>query len=384
MRRLVVLTSQSEWEVGGEGDGPLTARTAQARAHSHRGSGDLPPLVVGSTVLFLSRGGREVYELSYDGPSQTWADRDLTVGAAHLLEGHSIVDWCYQAHPESVIWCVRDDGVLLSLTYVRELGLAAWARHTTEGTVRRVVAVPEGKTDVVYLAVSRALAGEPRVALERMEDRGRVTDPAQARFLDCSSLAWGATPPEQTQHDITNGFTRTDVGPVRLRLAFAEGEYEIESSFYEFSAAWVGRKIAFLAGAVGQSAWIAFQVTGYIAEHRMTVELSGTGNPTPFLDQWVDDEHWIALLDEVSGFSRFAGQTVTVYADGEAYEAEVSATGTLSLRAHAGWVLVGLPYDAELERTPTRDSGCGSSRCAWWDWTSRAAAIRLSATRCSG
>ena len=40
--------------------------------------------------------------------------RDLTMFANHLFDGHSLVAWAYAEEPHSIIWVVRDDGVLLA------------------------------------------------------------------------------------------------------------------------------------------------------------------------------------------------------------------------------------------------------------------------------
>jgi hypothetical protein len=54
---------------------------------------------------------------------------DLCALAEHITES-GIVAIAYQEHPDPILWAVRADGVLLSMTYEREQNVVAWARHT--------------------------------------------------------------------------------------------------------------------------------------------------------------------------------------------------------------------------------------------------------------
>lgn len=184
---LLVFTSRGEWVVWGEGDA-VAPRTLRAKRNSGRGIGNVPPLSIGSHLLFISRSGA-IYALAKNGDSGAWDQADLTARASHLFDGHTIVDWAYQQRPDSVVWCVRDDGVLLSLTYRPEAGVVAWAKHTTDGLVRAVGVVDEGDTDTVYCAVRRTTATGP--TLERMKDVVRPADIDDGFYFDAARVRDG-------------------------------------------------------------------------------------------------------------------------------------------------------------------------------------------------
>src|SRR5690606_28576882 len=91
--------------------------------------------------------------------------------ASHLLDGYTITDWTYSADPWGVVWALRSDGKLLSLTYVPGLSVWAWALHETEGTVMALAAVPEDDEDAVYLMVERdGVRNLERFATRRISD----------------------------------------------------------------------------------------------------------------------------------------------------------------------------------------------------------------------
>lgn len=155
-QRLFQFSDIGESIIQGDTDGVLRPGEVNPRQFSENGAAVRPaPLVVNDTALYVQARGSMVRDLA---PIQVggFAGSDLTLQAAHLVDGYELVDWCYQQTPHSVVWAVRDDGVLLSLTYVRELGILGWAHHDTLGEVESVCCVPEGTLDAVYAVVNRA------------------------------------------------------------------------------------------------------------------------------------------------------------------------------------------------------------------------------------
>ena len=80
-----------------------------------------------------------------------------------------------------VLWCVRDDGALLSLTFFPEQEVIGWARHDTQGKYESVVCITEDNQDVVYFIVNRPGIGR---CIERMAPR-QFQDQIDAYFVDC-------------------------------------------------------------------------------------------------------------------------------------------------------------------------------------------------------
>jgi hypothetical protein len=49
---------------------------------------------------------------------------------------------------------VREDGTLLSFTYLKEQDVYAWAHHDGDGLFKSVCSISEGNENVVYLVVA--------------------------------------------------------------------------------------------------------------------------------------------------------------------------------------------------------------------------------------
>jgi hypothetical protein len=170
-QRLFQFSDIGESIVQGDTDGILRPGEVNPRQFSENGAAIRPaPLVVNDTALYVQARGSMVRDLA---PMQVggFAGSDLTLQAAHLVDGYELVDWCYQQTPHSVVWAVREDGQLLSLTYVRELGILGWAHHDTLGEIESVCCVPEGTLDAVYVVVKRTIDSNVVRYVERFTNR---------------------------------------------------------------------------------------------------------------------------------------------------------------------------------------------------------------------
>ena len=137
---------------------------------SYRGSSELPALIVGNSVLHINRTHREMRDLMYDFGTDSYSGSDHAVLAGHLFEQHAVTDWAYQQSPDSIIWCVRDDGLLLGHTFLREHEVFAWHRHSTQGKFLAVCTLPSSFADEVFVVTEREIQDEKKYFLERMEN----------------------------------------------------------------------------------------------------------------------------------------------------------------------------------------------------------------------
>ena len=184
---LIILTSGSEWRLNGGGENAaLTPTSITVKPQSHIGSSHCEPIVVGSTVIHVVDSGDAVRDLFYKLESDSYDGNDLAILSNHLLEGRFIVDWDYAKRPNSIIWCVLDNGDLLSLTYMREHEVWGWAIHTTGGRLGKfesVCCIREGRRDVPYFVVKRYINGAWVRHIEWMQDR-IIADVRDAFFVD--------------------------------------------------------------------------------------------------------------------------------------------------------------------------------------------------------
>jgi len=208
MRRGLLLTGQGEWAIAGQGGAPISRSNNDPKRQSKWGSSWRDPIVIGTGILFntaKSNMVRDLYPL-YGLYADIWDGQDLSVMARHLLDLHTIQDWAFQSTPYPVVWLVREDGYLLSLTYQHappsfgqqlSEGIVAWAQHTTgvgSDKFESVCCVPEPPEDAVYVGVRRFVNGGFLRNIERMDSpicpaspyTPGFSDVRYGRFLDAS------------------------------------------------------------------------------------------------------------------------------------------------------------------------------------------------------
>lgn len=150
---LVILTTGNEWII--EGANVITPAKINPRPQTMRGSNTCHPQHIGNRIVHVQRSGKTVRDLGYQYDADNYNGDDLTLLATHLTEGHKLVSSAYIQEPNSTLYYVRDDGVLLSLAFIKEQNVFAWSHHTTDGKYKKVVSIPNGASDVLYVTVER-------------------------------------------------------------------------------------------------------------------------------------------------------------------------------------------------------------------------------------
>lgn len=154
---------------GGAGD-PITPANTRIVPQSGEGANAAQPVKVGLETLFVNRSGRRIISLASRAETGSYASVDLTELAEHLTRESPVTRLAWARNPLSVLWALRADGRVLSLTYRPEQQLYAWARHDFGGDVESIAVVPSasGATDDLWMIVRRVIAGEPRRFVEHL------------------------------------------------------------------------------------------------------------------------------------------------------------------------------------------------------------------------
>jgi hypothetical protein len=74
-----------------------------------------------------------VRDLSYNFYVNIYTGTDMTVLSNHLFADRTLREWAYAEEPYKIVWAVRDDGILLGYTYMKDQEVYAWTRHDTQG-----------------------------------------------------------------------------------------------------------------------------------------------------------------------------------------------------------------------------------------------------------
>lgn len=166
-RSLVAFTSGGEFTIAGGLEKPLAPTNAQVRQRSNYGCARVRPVRIRDAEMFIQRAGAKVRAFAYNVTSDDWTAPDIAVMAEHLTTS-GVVDIAWQQEPMSIIWLVRADGVLVSVTYDKDQDVVGWAAHTGfDGFVESVACIPYADTDQVWIVVRRTINGSTKRYVER-------------------------------------------------------------------------------------------------------------------------------------------------------------------------------------------------------------------------
>ena len=170
---LLIGTVGGEFKLHGSGN-PVTPSNVRVVQETKYGSSTVTPITSGRAVIFNQRATKKLRQMIFDLNVEGFVAPDLTI-LAEDITGDGITHMAYQQEPDSVVWAVRDDGVLLGLTYQRDQQVVAWHQHPIGGTgacVESVAVIPsaDGKSDELWASVKRTIAGATVRTIEYLND----------------------------------------------------------------------------------------------------------------------------------------------------------------------------------------------------------------------
>lgn len=210
LNTLMCLTSDAEYTIQpSSGSGPITPSNIDQQIQGHRGSASVFPAVVGAEIILMQQMGTVMRNLIFQLAVNGYFGDNISQFSQHLLTGFSVIEMAYQQEPDSILWIVRSDGQLISITYSRDQEMNAWTHHDTSdgagGTaiVESACCIPNAalKINELWLVVNRSGTRY----IEVLKPRDQSTDPKQAWFLDCATQYSGAATTTVTGIPLPNG-----------------------------------------------------------------------------------------------------------------------------------------------------------------------------------
>jgi len=203
VRTLVIGTTGGEFTVSADGtNASVTPTNVTIKKQSSFGAANVDAIPAGNAILFLQKAKRKIRELAYNFDSDGYVAPDLTI-LNDTVTKTGINEMSYQQEPDSIIWCVRDDGQLAGLTYQRSENVTAWHRHIFGGVFGSGNAVCESVAsisgtlteDEVWVIVKRTINGATKRYVEVFSDFDfDETTSTDFKFLDSHlSYSGGST-----------------------------------------------------------------------------------------------------------------------------------------------------------------------------------------------
>lgn len=198
-RYLFLGTSGSEHRATGSGNDnaviggdviPLIERL------SVEGCAGIQPVQIARQIIYVDRSRRKLLGMNFDLEMDGYRPRELTVGAEHITESLiRLGPMALEKRLDARVYCVREDGQLLSMTFFPEQKVVGFTRLTS-GLIESIAIIPNpaGGADRIYLVVRRTVNGLTRRFVELIEGNheslaGRTWVSLQT---DCATVYSGA------------------------------------------------------------------------------------------------------------------------------------------------------------------------------------------------
>lgn len=179
---LIVLTSGGIYKIAGGQGGSITPSDVQATPQDATGASDITPLLLGTDILYASRGNNAINSIAYTFTSDQYEADNIIIRAKHLFDDYPIVDMAGALTPDDLVYVVREDGKILFLTYQKASNVIAWSWGETgkNDAFESICSIPENGQDAVYVVVRRYIETDKgskfRKYVERFAPRNVLVD----------------------------------------------------------------------------------------------------------------------------------------------------------------------------------------------------------------
>lgn len=337
---LVALTSGGQFQIKGDQNNVLTPSSFSFSSQGSDGASSTPPITVSNIALFIQEKGSVVRDLAYSFDVDGYQGSDLTVLANHLFQGYQLVDWSFTVVPYSAAWAIRNDGMLLTLTYLRDQQVFAWSPQPSDGKFESTCSISEGTEDGVYFSVQRTVNGQVKRYIERLSSR-QFTDDVDAFFVDCGLSYDGRnTDPSRLMTISSASGSWLWAGPFTLNVSGAA--YFSESSagdeiHFPYSEAEDGEVI---------SKTLRMTILEFVSGNQVIAQAS---RDIPEILRSSATADWRFARKQFAGLEHLEGKTVSILADANVETQKTVTGGSITLDSPGAVVHVGLPITAEFE-----------------------------------
>ena len=363
-RTLIIGTAGGEFTVSGGGtDSAVTPTNILIKKQSNHGAANVDAIAVGNATLFLQRAKRKIRELAYNFDVDGYVAPDMTILAEHITEG-GLTQIAYQQEPNQIIYCVREDGEMVGLTYQREQQVTAWHRHIFGGrfgiatlTVSDYANITTGSKIVITksngtTANFRSTTGTAGTSEFKTETNNNTTATNLKNAINThanftATVNSAVVTVTETLHKATGYLTIKSFDSARL-TATSEGKAVIES-------------VAVIPTDDKEyQTWVIVKrtvngITRRYVEFLNELDFDETDNTSfNFLDSALSYSG--SAVTTLSNLDHLEGQVVSILADGATHPDRTVTSGSITLDRSAKNVKIGLNYISLLQ-TMRLDAG---------------------------
>jgi len=369
INRLILFTKDVAVMIRGGEAGILTPQTVNPEIIYNEGCAeDIAPVASGTRGFFIPPDKSKLNMIKYS-TDDTLSIVDISVFSDHLFEPRDIRSMAMVPGLDSILWILKRNGQLLSLSISEEGTVQAFSRHGTDGFIEDIMAqevldsnFAKSSGPRAYGLVMAVIRNGIRI-YETMALRNDVK-PSNFLYADCATL-FGS--PVNKLNYVINITAVTDYnGGSTLVLTDLAALGTLSPHFgfndvidFNYPSTIPGEGILkFRVTVIGV---ISGNVIHARAEEDVPAYLQNAqGQSLTAAEKLRRQKDYLETVQVLTGLTALAGKQVSVYADGELISSPwnpeyandiltVDETGQLVLPRQFNWGYVGLPYYFEME-----------------------------------
>lgn len=357
---LAIGTAGAEFKATGGGqDDAITPTNISVKPPSFYGSANIKPIRLDSHIIYIQRDSMTTRSFEFDAiqDGYTSINRNLTsdqITRGRYGKANGLKQIAYQSGFPNIAWGIRNDGLLVGLTFEPREQVNGWHKHVAGGTLTSgkngkpeygsVAAIPqEENPDQVYVVIKRTIDGNTVRYIEYFADQPNIPHPLdyytgqgnkEADMADYLQDLWEA---QKRLHYVDSGIVYDGSVYATEDIAISDGTVgtgrTITAAGSVFDSGMVGREIWGKAG--GRA-----KITAYVDTDEVTVTVT-----VEFPDPSMAEGEWYLTTQTVGGAQHLVGEDVVALCDGGVVEnLTVDEDGNCDTGGQRSYIIMGLGY----------------------------------------
>lgn len=319
---------------------------------------EVVPFLLGINLIYVHRSALSIYSLEYDIFHNGYDAVDKNLSNEHIMES-GIIQLVYQNGRPPIFWLVRNDGVLIGITFNLKENVNGAHRHLIGGTNAKVLStgiMPRiNKLDQLWVVTEREVNGNTVRNIEYQAD-----DPVVPEIQDYYTADENADIDDDTwrnaMFEVQKQFINVDCASV-----YDGSILGLDNSVSMTPGATTGTGITFTTSVaiftsdmVGQEIWKKSikgvgtgraKITGYTSTTVVTCTILTTFDSISAMAAG----NWYLTASVLRGLWHQEGKSVAVVTDGGEHPAQVVANGQITLNYQASVAVIGFQYKGLLK-----------------------------------
>lgn len=343
---------------GNRDDEPITPTGIKANPIDGHGCKNIMPIPFGDITLYVQSGGLIIRSLEYSVMKDGYEAIDRVLVADHITET-GVTQLAFSNGRPDIMWVVRNDGILLGLTFKAKEDVSGWHRHILGGTNTKVLSVgviPQSNSyDQIWVIVERTIEGVVRRYIEYFADE--INFPEEMDYYtNADNKNSDNTKFLNAMFEKQKKYIHVDSSLTYSGSIYTSG---VGATIIPASISGIGVQFTsdvdiFVSGSVGNQIWkkltdendIGLEVTGRADITAFTNAKTVTCNILKNFDSTtaMKPGEWYLTIGALSGLDHLEGETLSVVTDGSVHPDETVSGGAITLRYEASVVHTGLSF----------------------------------------